>query len=469
MRRLQYSFIAALAASAALAEVDWTASVIAVNDGTESDPVALATEVVSSGELHVGKNAAGALAIVSGGSFSNMAAGKKICVGSAQTGWLSVQGGSLETRFLYVGDAGDGTLLVNGESSSVKADRTLVLGNRAGTTGLLEVSGGGSVTITREVTVGASGFGAMNLLNGAFAGRGFTVGSGASSTGIVTVCSPSTVSISENYSVTVGAEGNGTLRLAGGAFSPKNSRMSLIVRQNETAMGLVSGWGSISHGGSSSQRSHIENNGVIAADGSDDEGGAAERTLLFGPQNDPFRNNIENDSTNGWYAVNKGLLTLPHSSDDLPSAGDSGVCTWGEAEDDDAIDLVNSARVTFHAIANSGTESKPNGITGFTGNLYAADRSDVPALPGGAAAVGVWSFDISGLYETADFEFRYDHVKAPKGVKLYQLGSDGETWTKLETVGLDGYRAKVSGVAAGAPLMFAAVAASSSGTIVIIR
>ena len=467
MRRLQYSFIAALAASAALAEVDWTASVIAVNEGTESDPVALATEVVSSGELHVGKNAAGALAIVSGGSFSNMAAGKKICVGSAQTGWLSVQGGSLETRFLYVGDAGDGTLLVNGESSSVKADRTLVLGNRAGTTGLLEVSGGGSVTITREVTVGDSGFGAMNLLNGAFAGRGFTVGSGASSTGIVTVCSPSTVSISENYSVTVGAEGNGTLRLAGGAFSPKNSRMPLIVRQNETAMGLVSGWGSISHGGTSSQRSYIENNGVIAADGSDDEWGAAERTLLFGSQNDPFRNNIENNSTNGWYAVNKGLLTLPHSSTGLPPAGDSGVVTWGEAEDDDVIDLVNSARTTFHGITD--TSEKKQGIYSFTGNLYAADRDDVPALPGGVEAVGIWEFDISGLYETLDVEFRYDHIKAPKGVKIYQLGTDGETWTKLETVGLDGYRAKVSGVAAGAPLMFAAVAASSSGTIVIIR
>lgn len=464
MRRLQYSFIAALAASAALAEVDWTASVIAVNEGTESDPVALATEVVSSGELHVGKNAAGALAIVSGGSFSNMAAGKKTCVGSAQTGWLSVQGGSLETRFLYVGDAGDGTLLVNGESSSVKADRTLVLGNSAGTTGFLEVSGGGSVTITREVTVGASGFGAMNLLNGAFAGRGFTVGSGASSTGIVTVCSPSTVSISENYSVTVGAEGNGTLRLAGGAFSPKNSRMSLIVRQNETAMGLVSGWGSISHGGSSSQRSHIENNGVIAADGSDDEGGAAERTLLFGSQNDPFRNNIENDSTNGWYAVNKGLLTLPHSSTGLPPAGDSGVCTWGEAEDDAAIDLVNSARVTLIAISSS------SGISAFTGHLYAADRSDVPALPGGAAAVGVWSFDIDGLYETADFEFRYDHVKAPKGVKLYQLGSDGETWTKLEAESFADYRVKVSGIPrADASRMFAAVAAAPSGLAVFVR
>lgn len=118
---------------------------------------------------------------------------------------------------------------------------------------------------------------------------------------------------------------------------------------------------------------------------------------------------------------------------------------------------MNSARVTFTNITTA--------ASAFTGKLYAPDRSDVPALPGGKTVVGVWKFDITGAYESAEVEFRYDHVLSKKGVQMYQLDADGETWMKLETTLLDGYRAKVS--VTDATRMFAATRLSGGLTLYI--
>lgn len=270
---------------------------------------------------------------------------------------------------------------------------------------------------------------------------------------------------SQNNSITLGREGTGIVYMRGGTWKKTGTAaVTLRVRERTGAFGLVSGWGEIT----TSKKYTIDNNGLVVANGMDDSGVAEERTLAYSATGDLsyFTNSLENVTTNGWYAVNKGKLTMQVLAS--VASGDLGTYTWGEAEDDDAIDLVNSVRVSFHNITDETTKKK--GIYSFTGHLYAADRSDVPALPGGAAAVGVWSFDISGLYETADFEFRYDHVKAPNGVKLYQLRSDGETWTKLETESLADYRVKVSGIpCADASRMFAAVAAAPSGLAIFVR
>ena len=94
-----------------------------------------------------------------------------------------------------------------------------------------------------------------------------------------------------------------------------------------------------------------------------------------------------------------------------------------------------------------------------------ADAAHVPALPSGKEAVGVWKFDINGAYESATVEFRYDHVKAPRGVQMYQLNADGTTWTRLEPTLLEGYRAKVA--VTDASRMFAARANHDGLTIVV--
>lgn len=227
------------------------------------------------------------------------------------------------------------------------------------------------------------------------------------------------------------------------------------MRKTSGGYGLVTGWGTFVLG----KNMTLNNNGLFIADGKDDEGVVEERTLdyhLTDYTGSSFANSIENDSTNGWYAVNKGLLSIRVLAS--VAVGDSGTYTWGESASDDQIDLVNSARVTFANITTA--------VSAFTGKLYAPDRSDVPALPGGKTPVGVWKFDITGAYKSAEVEFRYDHVLAKKGVQMYQLDADGTTWTKLETELLDGYRAKVS--VTDATRMFAATQ-RSGGIMIFIR
>ena len=466
------SFLAAASAALAVfpvfAEVDWTASPIIVNEGTRANPVVLSEAVTASAELHVGKNADGALEL-NGGAFSNSTSQKKSCIGSgsAKTGFLSVLSGSFETFNLYVGDAGNGFLEINGDDALVKSARNLTVANNAATTGEITVAGGGQLAIAREVLIGNGGFGRIEVLDGTFGGRGTTLGNQEGSLGLLRIASNMSYHVSENYTLTIGNAGSGILLLDGGSVAASSSKMPVIVRGQSTGYGLLRGWGTVTPGASStSNPGYVKNNGLVIADGKDASGVTAERSLEFELQRRAFENDIENDSTNGWYAVNKGLLTLPHPLAGLPEAGDSGACTWGEAEEDDELDLVNSARVTFHNITDE--SSKKTGIYAFTGHLYAPDRSDVPALPGGAKAVGIWKFEASGLYETADVEFRYDHVKARRGVVLYQLNGDGMTWNKLNAVALSGHRAKVTGLA-DPTRMFAAVAKESEMTVIMVR
>ena len=445
--------VLAIVPCCSFAEVDWLANSVVIDEGTAQSPVEVTdTKTLSSATLYVGKDDSGAL-FVNGGLIS-------------LTG----------TQQAYIGYNGDGYLHVasnatEGAVGKLSANRNLYCGKNAAATATVLVDDGGLLSVARELYLGDNGRARLVVSNATVNARGTYLGNAAGSDGTLEVREGGLFTIGSNYPLHIGFRGAGRLLMRGGEVSAKDSAIvSLEVRGDEDAEGVVSGWGTIALKGKSSNRGHIVNSGLVIADGRDDLGTVAERTLAITSAYGAFTNIVENVSTNGWYARNGGLLTVsyPPYGGNLPlAAGDSGVVTWGEAEDDDVIDLVNSARTTFHGITD--TSEKKQGIYSFTGNLYAADRDDVPALPGGVEAVGIWKFDISGLYETLDVEFRYDHIKAPKGVKIYQLGADGETWTKLETVGLDGYRAKVSGVAAGTPLMFAAAAASSSGTIVIIR
>lgn len=228
---------------------------------------------------------------------------------------------------------------------------------------------------------------------------------------------------------------------------------TITVRAASGGYGLVSGWGEFKIG----KNVTLCNNGLFIADGRNDDGISAEQTLSYKSTDGAsgFDNTSENESTNGWYAVNKGMLSVQNVVS--VAVGDSGTYTWGEAESDAQIDLVNSARITFTNITTK--------ISALTGKLYAPDRSDVPALPSGKEAVGVWKFDITGAYQSATVEFRYDHVKAPRGVQMYQLNADGTTWTRLEPTLLEGYRAKVA--VTDASRMFAACA--NHGLTIVVR
>lgn len=375
--------------------------------------------------------------------------------GAGGVGTATINSGMCGTlRTLRIGVAGTGTVMVKG--GTLNANKRTDIGSGAGSSGTLIVDGGNVTGMgTSAAMWGGSGEAVVKVISGTLTQSSVNIGENASGTGTVYLYERGTIT-GVNTTTRVGAAGEGRVFMRGGTWGKTGTgAASFIVRSDASGKGFVSGWGTFAFG----KKMTLTNNGLFIADGKDDEGVVEERTLdyhLTDYTGSSFANSIENDSTNGWYAVNKGLLSIRVLAS--VAVGDSGTYTWGEAAADDQIDLVNSARVTFANITTA--------VSAFTGKLYAPDRSDVPALPGGKTPVGVWKFDITGSYESAEVEFRYDHVLAKKGVQMYQLDADGTTWTKLETELLDGYRAKVS--VTDATRMFAATE-RSGGIMIFIR
>jgi len=131
-------------------------------------------------------------------------------------------------------------------------------------------------------------------------------------------------------------------------------------------------------------------NGRIIADGY-----GIERTLMLTGLSS-VANSTDNGSSqsNGWYALNKGKLSLPAVT------LSSGSASWGEPNTDTEPDLVNAARLTFTG-ATSGK---------LSGSLLAANRSDVPQ--GDLQAVSVHSFSGVSGFSSFSIVIRYDHVTA---------------------------------------------------------
>lgn len=166
---------------------------------------------------------------------------------------------------------------------------------------------------------------------------------------------------------------------------------SMTVRGDASSRGTLRGWGNVA------LRLKLVNNGRVIADGYGD----ADRTLnlsWFGadPGGGVF-NDIENTTSNGWFAVGEGRLLLPA----VAVAANAGTVSynWGEDTTDTAIDLVNSVRLSFeNAVAFA-----------LSGALLAEDRTEVPeGLP---ALCGVWQFS-GGTFAAAALTFRYDEADA---------------------------------------------------------
>ena len=438
--------------------------------------------VVSSGDnVYIGSQPGATGAMTVDGNLS-LASGKKLYVGNSGSGMLTVKGGRISTSNNTSGDfiiggaeTGEGVLVMDGGtvsvahafivgnsghgvytnlSGSVSAYKGTSFAKSTGSSAEVVFKGGSFSVSSEELTFGESGKCHVEIAGGTMTGRGVRLGANQGSEGIVYLKEGGTLRSSDNYISYFGASGTGVLYMRGGRFTHASSSAGFYVRSSASGYGLLSGWGTMDVAASKS--SWIGNNGLVIADGRDDDGTVAERALTISVQDNAFVNGEENTTTNGWYAVNKGLLSVAHPQFSL-AVGESGVSTWGEVETDEQIDLVNSARITFANITTA--------ISSLTGKLYAPDRSDVPALPSGKEAVGVWKFDINGAYESATVEFRYDHVKAPRGVQMYQLNADGTTWTRLEPTLLEGYRAKVA--VTDASRMFAAVAAKSGMSVIV--
>ena len=199
------------------------------------------------------------------------------------------------------------------------------------------------------------------------------------------------------------------------------------------------------------------------------------------------RTKLNSSGTNGWYAINKGRLIYPNRDAELVRfVGD-----YARLNYDVAPKFVNSMRILLKD--NNDTEITTH--RKFTVELYAPDRTDIPAGlvedDDKNRRLGVWSGNCGGKtssFAKADTTIRYDHwrlaeLKSAHGnstlnlaVCLYQY--DGTKWKKITSYPAEEAAAKnyrISGTLAKTSIAssnlgwFAVVAKSTKGTMICIQ
>jgi len=247
----------------------------------------------------------------------------------------------------------------------------LGVGYHSGKTGSYTLSNSKTITVNNSLLIGQEGAGTFNMTGGALTlakGTDHVIKLGGTSTGTGTWNLDNTSGL-----VTISETGSG-------------NGVNLIVRDNDDATGTLNGYGTVGLTGT------LTNNGQINANGYGDN-----RTLDLSSFASVTNGDLTDDGTNGWFAVDHGKLTLPP----IPVSAVNNTCNWGEYSTDEAIDLINSMRMTFNSVTTSGN---------FSASLLAADHGDVPgSLPNNWSFMSVWDFILDDLeFTNMNLVVRYD-------------------------------------------------------------
>jgi hypothetical protein len=356
-------------------------------------------------------------------------------------GYLRVSNGKLNIDYntgnysIVIGSTGLGYLEHTG--GYIVGRRYLIIGDSEGASGEYLMSGN-AVNLQRyySMRIGNNGTGKMVLTNSAsyeLAVDGHVyLGYGATGNGTLILTDQAEFKTTSPASIVIGKDGKGTLICKGVGIS-QNSHPSadLIVRDTIDATGCLRGYGEFGGAGT------IINNGLIIADGYGEDNDLS--LMNYGSYSgvETTTSTIENDSTNGFYAVNHGRLKLRQAY--LVSG--SNTVTFGESADDQVLDMVNSMRVTLLGVDYSNRY--------LDWQLMAADRTDVAVSPEeNLSFIGVWNININGDFDSMSFQLRYDHEAADnRPVSLYHYDTASSEW---EEVGgaeqLSGYRFSATGL-----------------------
>jgi len=302
-----------------------------------------------------GEPTSGDVADINNSGSAQITAAGETCGGlilgaaAGQSGDVELSSGSLTSAGLqHIGYSGHGSFTQTGGDNAVDASGAAVVANQTGSSGVYDLQAG-----TFSLAKG-HGYAASLVVGGH--GDGMFFFGNAAGTGTIT------------------ETGAGT------------TACWLRVRSNASASGTFQGWGTVSLTGG------LQNNGRIVADGY-----GTDRTLDLSHFTSAW-SDIENGTTNGWFAQYQGRLTLPSIT--VTSATDT--YNWGEGTDDAEIDMVNSVRATYGDVPE---------FADLSISLLATDHGAVPAgLPG--QAIGVWELDPGTPWNTMDLTFRYDNMKA---------------------------------------------------------
>lgn len=354
---------------------------------------------------------AGLLLIDEGAWVSNVS----FRVGNGGYGVVTNRGGTVDARW---SNANYGSFIGNGTTS---------IGRYVQTSGL---------SFLGRCRIGVQGCGELEF-RGGVANLTPTLGSDVGGRGTYILYPEAFVT---NGGVAVASAENsfGVIDLRGGTFFCDN----ITVRGKESSYGAICGWGRLYRPSSNAvcgEMNGFTMNGQVVADAQ----GIEDRILDFrlarsgngGAYN--VRSAIKNgvDGTNGWFAINKGVLAYPMLR--VGAANYRG--TFGD-NTNVVCDLVNTIRIDYNQTANKGPW--------LDAQLYANDSAKIPAgLPG--KVLGVWGFRSCSSYnnyatQLANFtgfglRIRYDHrnLKAGDMVALMRYDVTAEKWVRLARVAHD--------------------------------
>ena len=354
---------------------------------------------------------------------------------NGDSGFLSVGASGVfaqtagDTSTQIIGNNGAGTLTQIG-GSSITFQRGFNLGQLATGNGTWNQTGGTVTTGNFASIIGDAGRGLYLQTGGTANLQGITVGSAVASSGTYSLTGPGILNVGTNRIATIGSSGTGAFLISSGTVNSGGTNGTIVVRANAAGTGTIQGNGTFFYT-SDQGVVLLTNNGKVIADGD----GISNTTLLFrssGFSNQTQQltaNTIENTTDNGYYAQNKGQITLGRVSAGLNGLG-AKVMTFGESVGDTTIDLVNSTRYTFTANSTNLTADL---------SLLSDDRTGLVAAPTNVDFVGVWNLTLTGgsftAFSAPTYNFRYDDIAAGgDAVSLYRL--NGGVWD-LQTFSVD--------------------------------
>jgi hypothetical protein len=222
-----------------------------------------------------------------------------------------------------------------------------------------------------------------------------------------------------------------------------NTSGQLSIGRYAGSFGVLRGCGVVRGRAANSNNVRVwMDNGQIIADGFGREASLDLNTVIS------IRNNtaaIPADTTNGWYAVNKGAALFPRSY----FADGAQTTVMGGWNQDTVPGFVNSVGVSVSGVAQENAYLR--------GGVFAADRNDVHVdkLPERANVIGIWKLgittDVSGTvvwnFSSVDLDFRYDQTKVEPGSGIALYRWDGTAWSKVAEKSADStHRISVTGL-----------------------
>ena len=364
-----------------------------------------------------------ALEVGAGATLCTASSTANFNVGYCENGQalMLVDAGALVSNINFrVGVSGLGIVTNRGgrvEAASGNSGKGLFLGYNASGSGVYSQSSG---DLAARCHVGYSGEGRLEVSGGGMKGQTY-LGEQSGGKGFAVF---SGVVVSNESWVGCAANSCGCLHLRGST----NYASTVKIRDNADAYGQLRGWGSVFAYSSTAicgEMNYFFMNGQAIADGEGVDGRMLDLRLIRTGAGGKYSNvkvTIPNGmaGTNGWYAVNRGVLAYPMIY--VQNAEWFG--TFG-ANTNESCDAVNTVRIGYSQSSNKSPW--------LEALLYANDSSMVPEGLAGRP-IGVWGFRSNVKYNDRQSQlanltgfslrFRYDHRSLRAGTRLSLMRYD---------------------------------------------